>query len=67
MPVLHGTADTDGTEVEVLHALFLFAFFLMAIQAYIFDDWSGPMMQPEPLEALASATCVLSTVPPALE
>lgn len=36
-------------------------------QAYIFDDWSGPMMEPEPLEALASATCILSTVPPALQ
>ncbi|CAM9932122.1 unnamed protein product, partial [Sphacelaria rigidula] len=36
-------------------------------QAFIFDDWSGPMMQPEPLDALAGSTCVLSTVPPSLQ
>ncbi|CAM9379648.1 unnamed protein product, partial [Discosporangium mesarthrocarpum] len=37
------------------------------IKAFIFDDFSGPMMQPEPLEALSKATCVLSTVPPTLQ
>ncbi|CAN0199670.1 unnamed protein product [Scytosiphon promiscuus] len=55
---VHGTC-TDPRKVKSLGD--------QGIKAYIFDDWSGPMMQPEPLSALASATCVLSTVPPALQ
>ncbi|CAN0145041.1 unnamed protein product [Ectocarpus sp. 6 AP-2014] len=55
---VHGTC-TDPRKVKSLGD--------QGIKAFIFDDWSGPMMQPEPLSALASATCVLSTVPPALQ
>ncbi|CAM9158300.1 unnamed protein product [Ectocarpus sp. 4 AP-2014] len=55
---VHGTC-TDPRKVKSLGD--------QGIKAFIFDDWSGPMMQPEPLSALASATCVLTTVPPALQ
>ncbi|CAN0203433.1 unnamed protein product, partial [Ectocarpus sp. 13 AM-2016] len=55
---VHGTC-TDPRKVKSLGD--------QGIKAFIFDDWSGPMMQPEPLSALASATCILSTVPPALQ
>eukprot|EP00903_Cladosiphon_okamuranus_P007555 g7329.t1 len=55
---VHGTC-TDPRKVKSLGD--------QGIKAFIFDDWSGPMMQTEPLEVLASATCVLSTVPPALQ
>ncbi|CAM9458440.1 unnamed protein product [Ascophyllum nodosum] len=55
---VHGTC-TDPRKVKSLEE--------QGIKAYIFDDWSGPMLQPEPLAALTSATCILSTVPPTLQ
>ncbi|CAM9092165.1 unnamed protein product [Chrysoparadoxa australica] len=36
------------------------------IKAFLFDDWSGPMLQPEPLNALCSASHILSSVPPSV-